>query len=295
MATTLTAENKEYRPQAWERVACPFCGSDDSFVLERFGPQHRYTYVRCKSCRLTYQNPRPRYDQEFVDTAYSVYETSVSEFWDGEKPTKHGRFLFARMHEILSEVEEILGRRGTLLDIGCHAGYFSKVAKDRGWDVTAVDISPVLVDLAQREFGLQAVCGDWTRMEFATRFDAIYCSHVIEHIPNPGDWMRRLRENLKADGLLCIEVPNMNSLDRVLKRLMKRAGLRKDKWALWRTPDHLYEPCARSMVPFMERFGFELVRSYRYSRGRLGRGLLHRLHHGRLLWDSNLRFYLRPS
>ena len=82
--------------------------------------------------------------------------------------------------------------------------------------------------------------------------------------------MRRFREVLKPDGVLCLSVPNMQSIDRKFKRLLKRLGLKRDKWQPWRTPDHLYEPDEKSMRAFFERQGFELIRTYSYPSEWLG-------------------------
>ena len=294
MGSTAERAGHEYIPAAWEDVACPFCGSADAYLLERFGPDHRYTYVRCRECHLAYQNPRPRYDEAFIETAYSQYATTVTDYWDGEKPTTYGVRLFARMEDILEEIEELAGARGRILDIGCHTGFFSKIARDRGWTVTGVDVSETMVEIARAEFGLNAIAGDWTSMAFEAPFDVIYCSHVIEHIPDPVRWMRCFRERLAPNGLLCIETPNMQSIDRLWKRLLKRLRLRRNRWAHGRTPDHLYEPCTRSMVPFLERNGFEVLRGYTYSRSEK-RGLTSDLYYRVLGWGSNLRFYLRPA
>src|ERR1700722_18061753 len=75
MATTLTRENREYIPSAWENVACPFCASRDYKGHEKYGPSFRYTYVQCRECGLVYSSPRPKYDEDFLTAAYSVYDT----------------------------------------------------------------------------------------------------------------------------------------------------------------------------------------------------------------------------
>jgi len=61
--------------------------------------------------------------------------------------------------------------------------------------------------------------------KYSEPLDVIYCSHVIEHIPDPSHWMRRFREVMALDGVLCLAVPNMNSIDRRRKRLLKCLGL----------------------------------------------------------------------
>ena len=62
-----------YKPREWETVACPFCGSTNSYIYERYGSELQFTYVICRNCKLVYQSPRPKYNQEFIDAAYASY------------------------------------------------------------------------------------------------------------------------------------------------------------------------------------------------------------------------------
>ncbi len=169
-----------------------------------------------------------------------------------------------------------------------------KVAQDEGWQPVGVEISRTMAELAHRQYDVETLAGDWVAQDYHGPFDAAYCSHVIEHVPDPAAWMRRFREVLKPDGVLCLSVPNMNSIDRKYKRVLKRLGLKKDKWQPWRTPDHLYEPCEKSMRLFFTRAGFELVRTYSYPSEWLGHvSLWHRIFHFWLRWGAKQRYYLR--
>ena len=294
MATTLTATNQEFKPKAWEEVPCPLCGGKQSEVFERFGYQHRYTYRQCAACGLAFQSPRPVYNDEFVETAYEVYSTHTNDHWQNAKLTEKGKIVHEEYAHNLREIEEILGRKGRILEVGCNTGFFLKAAKDTGWTPVGVEISRTMAEIARREYGVETLAGDWVVQNYGAPFDAAYCSHVIEHVPDPALWMRRFREVLKPDGVLCLSVPNMQSIDRKFKRLLKRLGLKRDKWQPWRTPDHLYEPDEKSMRAFFERQGFELIRTYSYPSEWLGRvSLWHRIFHFWLRWGAKQRYYLR--
>ncbi len=298
MATTLTEANQEYVPRAWEDVACMFCGSRRNRLLEKFGPQSRYRYVRCDDCGLAYLNPRPRYDKEFVETAYGVYESTVEKLWRDGRLTDEGRRQYDWYARLLAEMASVTGRKGRLLEIGCHLGFFLKVAGEHGWQATGVDISPTMTRLGRETFGVNAVCGNWLEMDLMQGidgglYDFIYCSHTIEHVPNPADWVDRFAKLLAPGGTLCLEVPNMQSLDRRFKRALKRVGLRKDRWQGWRTPDHLFEPCERSFAPFLRSKGWKIIGLTTYSRKTFKTGPVQRLMHKTLRIGSNLRFYLR--
>ncbi len=296
MATTLTASNQEFKPKAWEEVPCPLCGGKNSRLLEQFGYQHRYSYRRCSDCQVAFQSPRPTYDQGFVETAYEVYSTSNDFYWKNGQLTEQGKIVATEFKHILEEIKEIVGRKGKLLEIGCNTGFFLKIAKDENWEPIGVEISNTMAEVARRQFEVQALAGDWVQQKYPHSFDAIYCSHVIEHIPDPRSWMKQFRAVLNPGGVVCLSVPNMNSIDRIFKRFLKRIGVRKDRWQPWQTPDHLYEPCEKSMRRFFKNEGFQLIRTYTYPSQWLGRvSLWHRVFHFWLRWGAKQRYYITPT
>jgi len=298
MATTLTEQNQEYIPKHWEEVPCPFCNSRSFRPHERFGPDHRYTYVQCRDCDLVYSNPRPRYDADFLEAAYSVYDVDNYHFKNGGALDAGERFRVDQLKITLRQIERALGRKGKILDVGSHTGLFLKGAKELGWDTLGIDISEKMTSEVSRCFGIPTFCGQYHETDLTSHgpFDAIYCSHVIEHIPNPIDWAAKFRRDLKSDGILCLNVPNQFSWDRCFKRGLKAVGLKKDKWELWRTPDHLYEPHLKPMTFLLERAGFEVIEAFTYSsREKESLSGLGQVMHGRFRAGTKLRILARPT
>ncbi|MFQ5802357.1 MAG: class I SAM-dependent methyltransferase [Candidatus Methylomirabilales bacterium] len=121
-------------------------------------------------------------------------------------------------------INKLVDRRGRLLDIGCGAGHFLKVAKDSGWEVVGVEPAPPAVDHARKNVpdsvihcGFLHECGDLVRGE---PFDVVCSFAVIEHVIDPVGFLRRAIGLLKPLGLLCLSTPNMGGL--VAKAIGKR-------------------------------------------------------------------------
>ncbi len=121
-------------------------------------------------------------------------------------------------------------------------------------------------------------------------------SHIIEHVPNPNVWMKKAASLLVPGGVLVLCVPNMGSLTRKIKLLLKKAGLRKGRWKdAKRTPDHLFEPTVKGMRFFIRKNGFTLLKMYSYSRSNMISGGVNAfVFHHALTLGSNLRIYARP-
>lgn len=288
----MTAE--AYLPTRWEDPACPFCASRERRPHERFGPGLRYTYLQCRGCDLVYLAPRPVYDAAFTDAAYGHYLKDPDHIRNNGQRNAREELFYQQNRHVLAQMRALLGREGSVLEIGSSSGLFMLPARDAGWRPFGLELSPVSVEACRRVYGLQAVQAQYHEHDFAgRRFDAVYASHVFEHIPDPNGWMQLFRRDLVDDGLLVIQVPNQYALNRTLKRVLRR-GVRHQKWDPAQTPDHLFEPHLKPMRWLLERHGFELLHASSYTHKAVRpEGALQRWFHERQVWGSNLRLIAR--
>jgi hypothetical protein len=95
-------------------------------------------------------------------------------------------------------------------------------------------------------------------------------SHVLEHVPNPVQWLEKARTLLAEDGILVINVPNKWSLGSRLQHFFVQLGVKKQFSDTWndaaRTPDHLFEPVIPAMKYLLGSCGYEILDHFTYSR-----------------------------
>jgi len=119
----------------------------------------------------------------------------------------HGPWLFAL--ERLAERHGLAGRR--LLDVGCGTGKSFLPMLERGFQVTACDISPEMVAEARRKAGSRAELhvADMRRLPVLGEFDLITClDDAINHLLGPDELaaaFEGLRANLAPGGLLVFD------------------------------------------------------------------------------------------
>lgn len=117
--------------------------------------------------------------------------TSGEEFWDG-RYGESDRIWSGNPNTVL--VREATGLEpGTALDLGCGEGADAIWLAQRGWRVTAADISGVALDHAARHAAKAGVADriDWQRHDLGTSFPAGSFDLVSAHfLHSPGEMPR---------------------------------------------------------------------------------------------------------
>jgi len=291
---------ERYSPGEWEKVPCPFCGSTEFSIYERFGSELQFTYVLCRNCTLVYQSPRPKYDQHFIDSAYaSYYQFSDNLALDHNTSVQH-----SSVNMFQEEVENLLKydqKRSNVLDIGSAMGTFLIAAKPYYQLAIGLDVSEQMAKFAEKSTGATIYLQQFNHFNFPEKISLIHMSHVIEHVPNPVEWLQHAASILEEDGVLVINVPNKYSLAFRLQHLFYKMGLKPQFSSSWsdpsRVPDHLFEPNVKSMLMLLEANGYDLLEYFSYSRKDpvSNHNLFSKFYNRFLHKGSNLSFIVRPQ
>ncbi len=100
-------------------------------------------------------------------------------------------------------------RRARLLEVGVGRGAFLKQAHACGNDISGVELNKEGAQVARR-MGFTIFEQDLFSLssKFAESFDAICAFQVLEHLPNPKNFLEEALALLKHDGFLILSVPN---------------------------------------------------------------------------------------
>ena len=184
---------------------CPVCTSDTVITL---GKVKQEEILLCIYCGLA-----------FIDSKKYTYR---HEDWYGwldfseeyaNKYLKHEKGYYLRQLKILSSL--VSDRH--ILDIGAGMGVFARVATENGWSVTCTDINSKAVEFGNRVYNL--TYKELEDVAFNSK-DAIRISHVLEHIPEPGTFLLRIKNILKNGGVCVIMVPHYEPLSCVIKNII---------------------------------------------------------------------------
>ena len=113
-------------------------------------------------------------------------------------------------------------RDKTILDAGCGTGYGTNYLLEKGLGarVQGVDISSAAIHYCRRHYRnprLNFKAGNLLDLEFGdTKFDLVFASNVLEHVPNVDNVLDRLTFTLSENGTMLIAVPPVLTKDQLL-------------------------------------------------------------------------------
>jgi 2-polyprenyl-3-methyl-5-hydroxy-6-metoxy-1,4-benzoquinol methylase len=150
-------------------------------------------------------NPQPSWEElaPYYSSSYEPYDPS-----HGATSTDDEVVTRAQETGEFRHVKVAPGAR--ILDVGCGAGYFLRIANRLGAIAEGIEPSEVAAQRA-KDVGLSVFQG--TLEDFADRFpdrqyDLITSNHVLEHVPEPVRTLSAMRRLLAPRGLIWIGVPN---------------------------------------------------------------------------------------
>ena len=201
----------------------------------------------------------------------------AAEWWDpkGKFAPLH-RFNPVRLEFIRDHVASRFGRDGRarqpfaglkLLDIGCGGGLLSEPMCRLGFEVTAVDASERNIKTAATHAAEQGLminfrCSTAETLleEGAGPFDVILNMEVIEHVADPGEYLRTCARLLAPGGLMIVATLNRTFKALALAKIGAEYILRwlpagTHDWTKFITPDELFDLIRQAGLDPVDRKG----------------------------------------
>lgn len=230
--------------------ACLLCGSNDQKIL--FSNCIDYEYwvnfsagiAQCKSCGLVFQNPKP-----YLEDLPRYYPESYANY---SKPRSLITRILMNVEEYLNakEVINLIGKTGTILDVGCGDGnYLDYMRKLGKWEIHGTDINKEAV-LIVRKKGFVVYRGELENLDIPENtYSIVRMNHLLEHVINPLTTLEKISKILKPGGYLIIETPNTASPDfHILKKY----------WGALHLPRHIHFFNEKTMRLMLDKSGFFL-------------------------------------
>jgi SAM-dependent methyltransferase len=217
---------------------CPVC---NSLALSNGHTLGKYEIATCTDCTL-------RFAPEAFDAAVDYEELYESpEYIETQvvplatEPDFTYKAFFDNMPRMTA---------ATLLDMGCGVGRFCQAAHQFGWKVTGADVSEKALQIGQRHASFPLIRVSLDELLSNERYDVVTAFEVLEHQPNPLDYLKKLKELATENGHVFCTVPNWECGS-------VQSATRPD----WIPPVHLCFFTVRALQRLGQLAGFALVKT----------------------------------
>lgn len=239
-------------------VACPLCGSEDRiYLFETFDHEYKTTEIRfplneCTKCGTKYLSPRPNLNSLDIIYPDSYNNFSISEAHDQSYVRRiSNRIQAARIKNLISNyyskksVESL-----NILDVGCGDGYILDRVKEAfpGSNTYGVEPNHKAANIASKRHHVFE--GVFESYKADIPFDIIFSSHVIEHVEQPIDFLGRIKQSLKEDGIVVIDTPNIDCM---------QYQIFKNNWGGIHAPRHWTLFDKKTLRLACEKVGFKVI------------------------------------
>jgi len=148
--------------------------------------------------------------------------------------------------------EILKDHKGRILDFGSGRGELTKALSQCGFLVEAVDADPVCVELSSKwSKSHLAKCVQDLQDNFGeATFDVVIALHVLEHLPNPLEYVLELRRI--SSKYLILAVPNIATITRMPIRRMTPVNIgHRQGWDYPTFTNFLTKYCGLKVVKYI--------------------------------------------
>jgi SAM-dependent methyltransferase len=190
------------------------------------------TLYRCKDCGFLF------------NASFNPKNTKYSSKYDNSQ--EHSPYFLGYLKKIAERLTKKYNLKNkSVVEVGCGKGYFLKLLYDygvndiRGFDPSYINFNPLIDKLVVKEY--------FNIKNIKRKVDFIICRHVLEHVPDPREFISSIAKCLKDDGIMYFEFP---SLEWIIKNKVFF--------------DFFYEHCnyftKSSIIALFDQFGFKNVK-----------------------------------
>ncbi len=220
----LRAFHKEKQGKALESVPCCICGGPGSpYAVDYNGN----SIARCGNCGLRFVSPRASLSS-IVEHVYEpgYYAPKAAEI-------ENAGFLAERIRERIRPP-------GLALDVGAGEGLLMAALRRHGWEVEGTEIVPKQVEALKKKLSCRVHLSQIEELSIHNLFNLVTCIHVLEHTPDPREFLKACRRMLKPGGFLYAVFPNTGSLNDRIKSFLSRWRLKSRPWKHLAADHHLW-------------------------------------------------------
>jgi len=149
----------------------------------------------------------------------------------------------------ITRIKKLLKPTSTVLEIGSSTGHFLFSIKDMVKKVVGIELDPRHAEFARKYCKIEVYDEPLGKQLKFQQFDVIFMFQVFEHISNPLEFLSLCKKYLKPNGIIYIEVPNVNDV------LLSVYDISSFHEFYYREP-HVYYYSEKTLYKMLKKVGF---------------------------------------
>lgn len=230
-------------------MRCLLCGKKTNFLLtDKLRGNLKGKIYFCKSCELGILE-NSQNEKEIIDFYKDKYRKHPL-YKESSSPQELFDLYSNFQHSKINLLKEYLNKETILLDVGCSVGMFLYNIRKFTKRIIGIDYDIASGKFASKKCKCLVFDKDIKNTTLPKEsFDIICMFQILEHVKNPIQFISQYKEYLKPNGLICIEVPNINDALRYAYNLPNYNKF-------YFHPAHLWYFSEKSLNILMKKTGF---------------------------------------
>jgi hypothetical protein len=168
----------------------------------------------CQNCYLCFRHPTDSdqensdfYGSQYVENDGITTSLPTSSEVDELVSTGFARYPLKSLNRFEPVLRHCFKGKSSLrvIDYGASWGYLTYQFQELGHDAVGYEISAPRAEFGRKQLGVDIRI---SLDSLGTDYDLFFCSHVIEHVPNPSELLKTSAELVTHDGFAIILCPN---------------------------------------------------------------------------------------
>ncbi|MFT7646568.1 MAG: 2-polyprenyl-3-methyl-5-hydroxy-6-metoxy-1,4-benzoquinol methylase [Candidatus Poriferisodalaceae bacterium] len=229
---------------------CGCCGGEST----AWRPISDWQTRRCRDCGSAWLDPMPTQNQ--LDVFYARFiesypQRSVDHADSAQLEVLHSSVNIRRLRRI-AKLQDAVGGRQDLLDVGCATGQFLSDAHMRGFSVFGTELSEPEAAQARAKTPTSSVqvANLWDCGFADSAFGVVTAWDLFEHVPDQRRLIEEIHRVLAPHGILAISTINIGALN---QRIFGH------RWGFFIPPEHVHFYSMKGLVALLESSGFSIL------------------------------------
>jgi 2-polyprenyl-3-methyl-5-hydroxy-6-metoxy-1,4-benzoquinol methylase len=221
-----------------------------------------FHYHRCKACKSVSIDPIPSkadFDKIYGETDHAY----IKKMKAGEKIIHD--FKWPKYHHQgyqinLFKQSSKLAKGNKLLDFATGSGFYLAYAQTLGFEVVGVEYSQDFSNKMKEKTGLNIISINELESAYSTKkFDIIHFGHILEHLENPYEIIKKLRYFAHDETIIIADGPLEANACLSQKIIRIGAFLKRKKYNYY-APQHLTFTNYNSQLLFFKKAGLKTLK-----------------------------------